>query len=73
MNFKKSLNQGFQNGGDFSKLGAKMSKGAKGGGQFKIFCDDLVLDILELQMKRKKNLRGFISNLETYLDYFKKL
>ena len=55
MNFKKSLNQGFQNGGDFSKLKAKMSKGAKEGGeQFRIFCDDLVLDILELQMKRKK-------------------
>ena len=54
MNFKKSLNQGFQNGGDFSKLKAKNRMGAKGGAKIKIFGDELILDFLELQMKSKK-------------------
>ena len=45
--------------GDFSKLGAIISKGAKGGGgNFKILYDlkilKLTLDIVELQMKSKK-------------------
>ena len=46
--------------------------GAKGG-NFKIFGDELILDILELQMKskEKKGLlrRIYISSFETYTRY----
>ena len=42
-----------------------------GGGQkFKIFGDELILYILELQMKSKKRFKAYISNFETYTRYF---
>ena len=60
-----SLNQGFSNGGDFSYFGGESR------GDFKICGDELILDILELQMKcKKKGLRRiFISNFESYTKY----
>ena len=42
------------------------------GGDFKIGGDELMLDILELQMKSKKKVFGiYIGNYETYTRYFR--
>ena len=53
------LEQGFLKVGDFRKLEGENLLGAKRGRgrKFKTFVDELILDILELQMMRKKSLR----------------
>ena len=38
--------------------------------KFKIFDDELIINIVELQMKRKKILTVYISNFETENRYF---
>ena len=50
------LEQGFPNGGKLPPGAIFVSWGGqKGGQQFKIFGNELILDILELQMKPKTN------------------
>ena len=55
------LVQDLPNGGDFSKLGTKISKGAKGGGNFKILGDfktlKCILDILKNSDKIKDPIK----------------
>ena len=51
-----NLDQGFPNGGDFSKLGVIRAKGWKGEGWLFFKTLKLLLDILELQMMSKKNM-----------------
>ena len=65
----KCLDQGYPNGGEFSL-------GRPGGGKFKTFGNfkwytlKLIIDILELQMKSKKQvLDVLISNTETFTRY----
>ena len=54
-----TFKSGFLKGRDFSKQGSERAKG----GKFKIFGDELILDILELQMKSKKKGISVISKL----------
>ena len=70
---QEQLQQKFQNGGDFSKLGAIIIKRVKRG-VFKILGDfktlKLIIEVFDLQMKRKKKvLSVFISNFEIYTRY----